>query len=95
MISVARRAIEREVHTALDRLFPTLPPTFELESRVWPARHRNVLRRHQLVTAADLGTVTIAYLLATWSVSTGFTETVLARLARAALAHTPRHAPEA
>lgn len=73
-------------------LFPTLPPAFELESLAWPARHRNVLRRLELVVAADLGTITIAHLLATWSVSTVITEAVLARLARAALNHGPgRH----
>lgn len=86
-ISIARRAIEHQVTTPLSLLFPTLPPAFELESLTWPARHRNVLRRHQLTTAADLGTITIAHLLATWSVSTLTTEAILARLIRTAMSH--------
>ncbi|GAA2246144.1 hypothetical protein GCM10010413_57700 [Promicromonospora sukumoe] len=89
-VSIARRAIEQQVTTPLYLLFPTLPPSFELESLTWPARHRNVLRRHQLVIAADLGTITAAHLLATWSVSTVTTEAILARLARAAMNYEPR-----
>lgn len=87
--SIARRAIDEEFATPLDQLLPTLPLTYDLESLDWPARHRNVLRRHQLATAADLGSITVAGLLATWSVSTGTTEAILARLFRTVLAHRP------
>lgn len=89
-VSIARRAVEYQVTTPLYLLFPTLPPSFELESLPWPARHRNVLRRHQLVVAADLGTITTAHLLATWSVSTVTTEAILARLTRTAMNYGPR-----
>ncbi|MBA8807717.1 hypothetical protein [Promicromonospora sukumoe] len=58
----------------MDELFPTLPPSFELESLAWPSRHRNVLHRHQLALAADLGTITIAHLLNTRAVSTLITD---------------------
>lgn len=86
-MSLAHRAIDQELMSPLDRLLPTLPPAFELESLDWPARQRNVLRRHQLTTAADLGSITIADLLATWSVSTFTTKAILTQLFRTAMNH--------
>ncbi|WP_423464244.1 hypothetical protein ACO229_06720 [Promicromonospora sp. MS192] len=89
-VSIARRAIEQESTTPVDRLVPTLPPTFDLVTLDWPSRHHNILRRHGLETAADLASITISDLLATWSVNTRITEAILARLFRTVLADDPQ-----
>lgn len=79
-VYVARCAIDLQSETPLNELLPTLPATFDLHSLDWPARHRNVLRRHNLAMASDLGSITVGDLLGTWSVSNGVTEAILARL---------------
>lgn len=84
-VYVSRCAIELQRETPLNRLLPSLPPDFDLRTLDWPARHRNVLLRHNLTTAADLGSVTVGDLLDTRAVGNGVTEAILARLFQAVL----------
>ncbi|GAB4087184.1 hypothetical protein GCM10028784_38140 [Myceligenerans cantabricum] len=87
-LEVAKLAIQHRPSSHVGSVFPRLPGELNLNNLDLPSRQRNVLRRHGLDTARDLGTVTVTALLTSWSVGPRVLEGIFAALVEESLAAT-------
>ncbi|MBL0886095.1 DNA-directed RNA polymerase subunit alpha C-terminal domain-containing protein [Myceligenerans indicum] len=85
-LEVAQLAIQHRPTSHIGSVFPRLPDELSLNNLDLPSRQRNVLRRHGLETARDLGTVTVTELLTSWSVGPRVLEGIFTALVEESLA---------
>ncbi|GAA1863128.1 hypothetical protein [Myceligenerans crystallogenes] len=85
---VALLAIRYRPDSHVASVFPRLPAELNLQNVDIPARHKNVLRRHELATAGDLAKITVTEFLESWSVGPRVLQGIFAALVEESLAST-------